>query len=479
MALMLSDALVVFDHLKHTVTILANADLVEDPDVELAHRKACARIEELRAALAGPVPRPAGGEGERTPPAFESNMPRERFEAIVERIVRYIHAGDAFQVVPSQRWSAPVPVEAFSIYRGLRAINPSPYMYFLDFGDFQVAGASPEPLLTVTGRHVSTKPIAGTRPRGATPEEDRRIAAELLADEKERAEHVMLVDLGRNDLGARLRVRQRGRRRADGDRALQPRHAHRLLGRRARCARASARWTRCARCCRPGPCRARRRCARCRSSTSSSRSSAAATAAPSATSPTAATSTPRSTSAPSSSRTASPTCRPAAGPSPTPQPAYEYDESVAKAAGRDARHRAGLPAAGVGMRVLVLDNYDSFTYNLVQYLGELGAEVQAVRNDRATVDELLELDFDRCVVSPGPCTPNEAGITLELVRRMPEAGVPTLGVCLGHQAMAQAFGGEVRLNPPVHGKATTIEHDGRTIFSGLRCPLRGRRATTR
>jgi anthranilate synthase component 1 len=94
-----------------------------------------------------------------------------------------------------------VPVEAFSIYRGLRAINPSPYMYFLDFGDFQVAGASPEPLLTVSGRRVSTKPIAGTRPRGANPEEDRRIAHELLADEKERAEHVMLVDLGRNDLG--------------------------------------------------------------------------------------------------------------------------------------------------------------------------------------------------------------------------------------------------------------------------------------
>jgi anthranilate synthase component 1 len=128
-------------------------------------------------------------------------MPRERFEAMVQRIVEYIYAGDAFQVVPSQRWSAAVPVEAFSIYRGLRAVNPSPYMYYLDFGDFQVAGASPEPLLTVSGRHVSTKPIAGTRHRGATPEEDRRIAAGLLADEKERAEHVMLVDLGRNDLG--------------------------------------------------------------------------------------------------------------------------------------------------------------------------------------------------------------------------------------------------------------------------------------
>ena len=129
------------------------------------------------------------------------------------------------------------------------------------------------------------------------------------------------------------------------------------------------------------------------------------------------------------------------------------------------------PAPSAGLRVLVLDNYDSFAYNLVQYLGELGAEVQTVRNDRATVEELLAGSYQRCVVSPGPCTPEKAGISLELVRRMPEAGIATLGVCLGHQALAQAFGGLVRLNPPVHGKATTIEHDGRTIFRGLSCPL--------
>ena len=101
-------------------------------------------------------------------------MPREQFEAMVARIVEYVHAGDAFQVVPSQRWARRSPVEPFSIYRGLRAVNPSPYMYFLDFVDFQIAGASPEPLLTVTGRHVSTRPIAGTRPRGADADEDAR-----------------------------------------------------------------------------------------------------------------------------------------------------------------------------------------------------------------------------------------------------------------------------------------------------------------
>jgi anthranilate synthase component 1 len=200
MALMLTDGLLIFDHLKHAITILVNANLEEEPDVERAYQRAAAQIAEVREALAGPVPR-AEPRPPRAVPRFESNMEQARFEAIVSRVIEYIHAGDAFQVVPSQRWSAPVPVAPFSIYRGLRAVNPSPYMYFLDFGDFQVAGASPEPLLTVSGRHVSTKPIAGTRPRGASAEEDRRIAAELLADEKERAEHVMLVDLGRNDLG--------------------------------------------------------------------------------------------------------------------------------------------------------------------------------------------------------------------------------------------------------------------------------------
>jgi anthranilate synthase/aminodeoxychorismate synthase-like glutamine amidotransferase len=123
------------------------------------------------------------------------------------------------------------------------------------------------------------------------------------------------------------------------------------------------------------------------------------------------------------------------------------------------------------MRVLVIDNYDSFTYNLVQYLGELGAQLQVVRNDRAAVDELLAREPERVVVSPGPCTPDQAGISLEVVRRFPEAGIPVLGVCLGHQALAQAFGGRVIRHDPVHGKTTTIEHDGRTIFEGIESPL--------
>jgi anthranilate synthase/aminodeoxychorismate synthase-like glutamine amidotransferase len=130
---------------------------------------------------------------------------------------------------------------------------------------------------------------------------------------------------------------------------------------------------------------------------------------------------------------------------------------------------------GVTVRVLVIDNYDSFTYNLVQYLGELGAEVDVVRNDRATVGELLEKGTDRLVISPGPCTPAEAGISVEAAREMPRAGIPTLGVCLGHQSLVEAFGGRTVRGEPIHGKDAEIEHDGRGVFAGLETPLRGGR----
>jgi anthranilate synthase component I len=197
LAVMVTDVMLAFDHLKHEVTVLANV-LVEK-DVEDAYEAASAAIAEVRERLAAPVPRAGGGRRER--PAFESNIGSEGYAAAVERAKEYIRAGDVYQVVPSQRWSAAAPVDAFSIYRGLRTVNPSPYMFFLDFEDFEIAGASPESLVKVNGRRVEQRPIAGTRPRAATTEEDLEEAKGLLADEKERAEHVMLVDLGRNDLG--------------------------------------------------------------------------------------------------------------------------------------------------------------------------------------------------------------------------------------------------------------------------------------
>jgi anthranilate synthase/aminodeoxychorismate synthase-like glutamine amidotransferase len=122
-------------------------------------------------------------------------------------------------------------------------------------------------------------------------------------------------------------------------------------------------------------------------------------------------------------------------------------------------------------RVLVIDNYDSFTYNLVQYLGELGAEIDVVRNDRAEVGDLLERGADRLVVSPGPCTPAEAGISVEAIRRFAEAGTPVLGVCLGHQSLVEAFGGRTVLGEPIHGKDAEVVHDGKTIYAGLPSPL--------
>jgi anthranilate synthase component I len=199
MALMISDLLVAFDHQRHEVTLIANA-FVEDGGVDEAYMRAVEAIGEMRERLREPVPI-VDGSTQSPDVRFESNMSREQFEATVSRIIEYVYAGDAFQVVPSQRFTAQTPVQAFSIYRGLRTVNPSPYMYFLDFGDFEIAGASPEPLVKVTGERVETRPIAGTYPRGGDEEEDRRQAERLLQDPKERAEHVMLVDLGRNDLG--------------------------------------------------------------------------------------------------------------------------------------------------------------------------------------------------------------------------------------------------------------------------------------
>ena len=216
MAFLMTDVIVVFDHLRHTITLLTNIFCDEEPDLDAAYTAAVGRLAEVKARLRAPIPPPkwsldrdraarppATGRRPRaaTPPAVSSNFERGRFLAAVERIREYIYAGDAFQIVLSQRFERPVEVSGFSIYRGLRAVNPSPYMYYMAFRDFEVVGSSPEPLVTVTGRRAETRPIAGTRPRGATPAEDAALAEEMLTDEKERAEHLMLVDLGRNDLG--------------------------------------------------------------------------------------------------------------------------------------------------------------------------------------------------------------------------------------------------------------------------------------
>ena len=204
---MFVDTLLVFDHLKHTIKVVSHCRL--DGDVEASYRQACWRIDELVKRLARPLPAtPYPVEPAPTvQQPVQSNRSKEQYVANVERARRYIIDGDIIQVVPSQRLSRRSGAHPFSIYRALRTVNPSPYMYYLALGDAHIIGASPEMLVRVEDGLVETHPIAGTRHRGRNPEEDAALEDELRRDEKERAEHVKLVDLGRNDIG---RVSQPG-----------------------------------------------------------------------------------------------------------------------------------------------------------------------------------------------------------------------------------------------------------------------------
>lgn len=189
----------VFDHVRDTLTLCAPVWPGADPAT--AYEAAVARLDEAEAALDRPVPRPAPPASLPAMPPPESNFTEASYIAAVERAKEYIRAGDAFQVVPAQRFSAPFALPPFSLYRALRRINPAPFLVFGDFGGFSVVAASPEILVRCRDNTVTVRPLAGTRRRGATPEEDRALEVELLADPKERAEHLMLLDLGRNDVG--------------------------------------------------------------------------------------------------------------------------------------------------------------------------------------------------------------------------------------------------------------------------------------
>lgn len=201
---MLVDSLLVFDHLERTIKAVSHVHLDSGLPMAEEYDRASERVEALVARLQAPVPRvPRGGEPISTPVSDrgQPNTSPERYRAIVERAKEYIWAGDIIQVVLSQRVDVPTSAHPFTVYRAVRRINPSPYMFYLNLGDYHIVGASPEQLVRLEERTMTNHPIAGTRPRGATPEQDDALAAELLADEKERAEHIMLVDLGRNDVG--------------------------------------------------------------------------------------------------------------------------------------------------------------------------------------------------------------------------------------------------------------------------------------
>jgi anthranilate synthase component I len=195
------DTLLVFDHLQHTIKVVSHARL--DGDVEAAWRQAAWKIDELAARLSQPLTRlPYVQSGPPVPnPAFVSNTSKEEFMAKVMRAKEYIVKGDTYQIQVSQRFARKTAVHPFEVYRALRTVNPSPYMYYLELGDMHVVGASPEMLIRVEDSTIETHPIAGTRRRGRDAEDEARMAEELQGSEKERAEHIMLVDLARNDLG--------------------------------------------------------------------------------------------------------------------------------------------------------------------------------------------------------------------------------------------------------------------------------------
>ena len=438
-AFMLFDTVLAFDHVQHRILVIANARISGDEDLKALYQFACAKIafveQELERPLSVPTRREDG------PLVLASNQTQEQYEAAVRAAKAHIAAGDIYQVVLSQRFEAEIGADPFTVYRALRHVNPSPYMFFVRCGPRSIVGSSPEMLVRVEGRHAVTHPIAGTRPRGRTPDEDQRLADELKRNEKERAEHVMLVDLGRNDIG---RVSAYGTVRVPTYMSLE-RYSHvmHLVSVvEGQLAEGTDRLDALASCFPAG--------------TVSGAPKVRAMQIINELEP-----GPRGIYAGAvgyldfagnldfciAIRTVvlehgRAYVQAGAGIVADSNPTAEYDETRDKA---QAMFRA-LELARPGCRglsmVLVIDNYDSFTFNLVQYLGELGADVQVRRNDAVDVAGVRALTPDRIVVSPGPGRPEDAGVTCAVIREL--AGeVPILGVCLGHQAIGHVFGGRV------------------------------------
>ena len=461
---MLFDTVLAFDHVKHRILIIANARITADEDLRALYQFACAKIQflerELERGLSQAEP------DERPAPEVRSNQTKEVFEAGVRTIKERIAAGDIYQAVLSQRFETDVTADPFTVYRALRHVNPSPYMYFMRMGALAIVGSSPEMLVRVEGRRVETHPIAGTRPRGTNDEEDLRLAEELKRNEKERAEHVMLVDLGRNDLG---RVCEYGSVRVPQYMALE-RYSHvmhlvstvdgRLAEDRDHLDALVA--------CFPA-------------GTVSGAPKIRAMQILSELEP-----TRREIYAGAvgyldfagnldfciAIRTITIRRRPRAHPGRRGnRRRLEPGGRVRRDARQGAGDAAGARHGGSGTVILLIDNYDSFTFNLAQYLGELGAPPLVRRNDELSARRCRRDAPDRIVISPGPGRPEDAGISVEVIKRF-GARMPILGVCLGHQGIGIAFGGDVvRAGELMHGKTSTVHHDGAGVFRGITQPF--------
>ena len=462
---MLCDTVLAFDHVKHRILIVANARITPDEDLESLYQFACAKIQFLERELERSLSQPA--RETRPAPEFSANQTREEYEGGVRTIKEHIAAGDIYQAVLSQRFETRVTADPFTIYRALRHVNPSPYMYFMRMNGLAIVGSSPEMLVRVEGRRAETHPIAGTRPRGTNEDEDLRMAEELKRNEKERAEHVMLVDLGRNDLG---RVCEFGSVRVPQYMALE-RYSHVMHlvstvdGKLAEDRDHLDALVACF---------------------------------------------------PAGTVSGAPKIKAMqilAGLEPTRRDIYagavgyidfagnldfcitirtitirngvarvqagaghrrrlESGRGISGNQGQGAGADAGARHGGSGPVILLLDNYDSFTFNLAQYLGELGAPPLVRRNDEITLDEVRELQPDRIVISPGPGRPEDAGISVALIRELGPEHAGARASASATRASALAFGGSVVRAPvPMHGKVSSVEHDGAGIFKGVATPL--------
>jgi anthranilate phosphoribosyltransferase len=459
---------------------------------EQAVAEAVERLDALEKRLLQPLPQEIVGERIAVRQRLQPLLKAEQFEVMVRRAQDYIRMGDCFQIVLSQRFLGQTQASPLSIYRSLRRLNPSPYLYHFDFADlagelpFHLIGASPEMHVRLERGVASLRPIAGTRPRADKPEEDARLEKELLADPKERAEHIMLVDLARNDLGrvchfGTVRLSQQmvveryshvmhivsqvdGELREDLDafdllqatfpagtvsgapkvRAMQVIHE---LEKQSRGVYAGV----------VGyfsyngeldSCIAIRTIVMLGNQVE---------------------------------------IQAGAGIVADSEASREHQECFNKA---NALFQAvelaeqSLPAPttvgtivndGKLAKVVLIDNYDSFTYNLAQYLGELGAEVLVFRNDALSVDEVAALHPTHLVISPGPGAPHQAGISNDVILQLGKS-IPTLGVCLGHQCIGHAFGGKV-LQAPIlmHGKTSLIYHNGDVLFRNVPSPFEATR----
>ena len=480
--------MVIFDHLKHRLIAVATAPTQAQADQEVS-----GLIRKLRGPLPG-VP----GRDPAPAPHFTSNHTPGAYMDVVRRGKAYIEAGDIFQFVPSQRFSADLTVHPFALYRALRRVNPSPYLGYLHLQASSgepviLVASSPESLLRSDGHSVTTRPIAGTRRRGDTPAEDAALEAELRASTKEVAEHTMLVDLVRHDLG---RVAQPGSVHVP-DLMLVERYSHVMhlvsqVEARARpgvtlrdvlaatfpggtiTGAPKERVMQAIRDLEPGP---RGWYTGGVGIVSGARVDLNILIRTAAFTRTGSEGTPGDWTV---------EVRAGGGTVIDADPLREAQETVHKAQallsvlsgvpGRPAKPPASPrpgqpwspppPVSAPGLRVLLLDNRDSFTWNLVHDLQALGAAVD-VRSQDEEAAGLLGTGPDAVLIGPGPGTPDTGGCTLALTRLCLERRVPLLGVCLGHQALGQVLGGRVERADPVHGRPETVTHGGTDLFAGV------------